>query len=150
MIFDGIGIIVCIILAYIIFIRFITNEGIKQIELSKEMELAGHPPIIRIDKNGQFEELKITQLPLLTLLNSEFKTVSKASRLGDLYVIYSDGIIETTNKKGVEFGFERFKKILEETYSLPTQEISVRIYKELNAYGSGHDDQSLILIRKKK
>jgi hypothetical protein len=39
--FDGIGIMVCIILAYVVLIRFITNEGIKHIALSTEMELAG-------------------------------------------------------------------------------------------------------------
>ncbi len=38
LIFDGIGIIVCIILAYVVLIRFITREGIKRIELLKEME----------------------------------------------------------------------------------------------------------------
>jgi len=41
LVFDGIGILVCIILAYVALIRFITIEGIKQIALSTEMELAG-------------------------------------------------------------------------------------------------------------
>ena len=267
MIFDGFGILVCITLAYIILIRFITKEGIKQIELSKEMELAGeihrvlvpnidinndhfevtgrsnpadevggdlidsiihedetiiymidvsghgvgpglltgmfkasfqsiyekgktlnaivnnlnrvlltqrkkgmfitfgglrfydenrlemllagHPPIVRINDKGQIKELKLTQLPLLTLLNNEIKTITIDSNPGDIYVIYSDGIIETTNKKGMEFGFERFKMILQESYTLPTNKISDRIYKDLNAHGFGSDDQSLIVIRKK-
>ena len=267
MIFDGIGIIIFIIGAYVIFIKFITNEGIKQIELSKEMELAGeihrvlvpdlnvvddhfeitgrsnptdevggdlidiiqeenetivymidvsghgvgpglltgmfkaafqslyekgktlyaivnnlnrvllkqrkkgmfitfgglrfhnnnklevllagHPPIIRINKEGQLEELKITQLPLLTLLNSEFKTFIVDTKPGDIYVIYSDGIIETTNKKGVEFGFDRLRMIIEDRFSSSTTKLSDNIYSELKAHGISHDDQSLIIIRKK-
>jgi hypothetical protein len=267
MAFDGIGIMSCIIFAYVVFIIFITKEGIKQIELSKEMELAGeihralvpemnindsqyeitgrskptdevggdlidfisnenetivymidvsghgvgpgllsgmfkasfrslydkdktvksivnnlnrvllgqrkkglfitfgglrfyntdhieillagHPPIIRIDKNGNFEELRITQLPLLTLRDSEYKNDIISSKSGDLFIIYSDGIIETMNKKGEEFGIERLRKILQESFSLPTNAISERVYQELNTHGSSHDDQSLIIIRRK-
>jgi len=57
--FDGIGIIIFIVLAYITFIRFISREGIKQIALSREMELAGEihkvlVPDIDID-DGFFE-----------------------------------------------------------------------------------------------
>ena len=267
LIFDGIGILVCIILAYIIFIRFITKVGIKQIELSKEMELAGdihrvlvpdikidnehfeisgkskptdevggdlidymgndeetivymidvsghgvgpglltgmfkasfrsiyssnnsiksivqklnavllsqrkkgmfvtfgglrfydnnnveyfvagHPPIIKIDKSGKVEELKITQLPLLTLLHSEFQNQIISTNPGDLFIIYSDGIYETMNKKGEDFGFDRLKKIITETHTLSTDEILERIFKDLTVYGSSHDDQSLIVIRRK-
>jgi len=268
MVFDGLGILACIILAYIILIRFITTEGIKQIALSTEMELAGeihrvlvpdidvssgqfeitgrsvptdevggdlidiidnenemivymidvsghgvgpglltgmfkasfrslyeknkslnsitnnlntvlldqkkkgmfitfcglrfydenavevllagHPPIIRIDKSGNSEEVKFTsQLPLLSLRDTEYQSNILNSESGDLFVIYSDGIIETTNKKGAEFGFERFEKILRDSYSLSTSDISDRVYKELKAHGTSHDDQSLIIIRKK-
>ena len=267
MIFDGIGIIVCIVFAYIIFIRFITKEGIKQVALSKEMELAGeihrvlvpdieinnkhfeitgrfiptdevggdlidfigndeetivymidvsghgvgpglltgmfkasfrsiydpgkslltivqnlnhvllnqrkkgmfvtfgglrfhnknhveflvagHPPIIKIDKKGHIEELRITQLPLLTLLHSEFKNQTVSANSGDIFIIYSDGIFETMNKKGEDFGFDRLNKIIIDTHTLSTVDISDRIFRELTAHGSSHDDQSLIVIRKK-
>ncbi len=267
LIFDGIGIMVCIILAYIMLIRFITIEGIKQVALSTEMELAGeihrvlvpdidvnnssfeitgrsnptdevggdlidmisdenetivymidvsghgvgpgllsgmfkasfrsiyetgksldavvnnlnkvlldhrkkgmfitfgglrfhdndcieillagHPPIMRIDKNGEFSELKHTQLPLLTLRDTVYENNTINAKSGDLFVIYSDGIIETANKKGEEFGMEQIRKILETDYQLPTNEIAERIYSQLNAYGSSHDDQSIIIIRRK-
>jgi hypothetical protein len=267
LIFDGVGIMVCIILAYVVLIRFITNEGIKQIALSTEMELAGeihrvlvpnidisdnrfeitgrsnptdevggdlidiirgeneaivymidvsghgvgpglltgmfkasfrslyqggktlvsivnnlnrvlldqrkkglfitfgglrfhdndrielllagHPPIIRIDQQGNLEELKFTQLPLLTVRDSEYQSKILDVKSGDLFIIYSDGITETMNKKGEEFGFERLSIILKETISLPTLKITERIYSELDSYGSSHDDQSLIVIRLK-
>jgi sigma-B regulation protein RsbU (phosphoserine phosphatase) len=129
---------------------FITFCGLRFYERNQiEFILAGHPPIIRIDQDGNFEELKITQLPLLTLLNSEFKFETITSQPGDLFVIYSDGIIETTDKKGEEFGFERFKEILLSSFSLPTAQISEEVYRKLDAYGSSHDDQSLIIIRRK-
>jgi sigma-B regulation protein RsbU (phosphoserine phosphatase) len=68
---------------------------------------------------------------------------------GDLYVIYSDGIIETMNTKGDEFGFIHLKEILHDSMELPVEEISARIYRELNTFGTSHDDQSLILVRLK-
>jgi serine phosphatase RsbU (regulator of sigma subunit) len=52
-------------------------------------------------------QLKFTQLPLLTLLHNEFKSDLVNVESGDLFIMYSDGIIETTNKKKEEFGFER-------------------------------------------
>jgi sigma-B regulation protein RsbU (phosphoserine phosphatase) len=111
--------------------------------------LAGHPPIIRIRNNGELDELKITQLPLLTLLNTKFSFDNLTTESGDMFIIYSDGITETTKKKGEEFGFERLFKILQQTYSLNTREISDRVYKALDEHGSSRDDQSLIIIRKK-
>jgi sigma-B regulation protein RsbU (phosphoserine phosphatase) len=129
---------------------FVTFGGLRfHSGNSVEFLIAGHPPIIRIDRNGKMEELKMTQLPLLTLLNSEFKNDIVSTNPGDLYIIYSDGIIETTNRKGEDFGVERLQMILQDIFSLPTAEISEQIFSDLNAHGVSHDDQSLILIRKK-
>ncbi len=88
-------------------------------------------------------------MPLLTLLHNEFKSDLVNVESGDLFIIYSDGIIETTNKKGEEFGLERFKQIILNSYSLSTAQISEEVYRKLNAHGSSHDDQSLIIIRRK-
>jgi sigma-B regulation protein RsbU (phosphoserine phosphatase) len=130
---------------------FITFGGLRFYDDAHlEIVLAGHPPILRIDKRGKFEELKVNQLPLLTFRDSEYKNQTVDSKAGDLFIIYSDGIIETTNRKGEEFGFDRFLEILLNSFSLPTHEISERVYKSLNAFGSSHDDQSLIVIRNKK
>ena len=80
---------------------FITFGGLRFYEKNRiEFITAGHPPIIRINRHGHLEELKITQLPLLTLLHNEFKSDLINVESGDLFIIYSDGIIETTNKKG--------------------------------------------------
>ena len=129
---------------------FITFGGLRFYDQKKiEFLLAGHPPIIRIRKNGNLDELKITQLPLLTLLNTKFNFDNLIAESGDLFIIYSDGIIETTNKKGEEFGFERLVKILQKTYALTTKEISDQVYRALGDHGLSHDDQSLIVIRKK-
>ena len=268
MIFDALGIMVCIILAYIILIRFITREGIKHISLTREMELAGeihrvlvpdidindsrfeitgrsnptyevggdlidmirtddemitymidvsghgvgpglltgmfkasfrsiykegkslkeivnnlnnvlldqrkkglfitfcglrfyrdgqiellsagHPPVIRINDHDAIEELKFdTQLPLLTLRNSEYNSNTIEARPGELFVIYSDGMTETTNKKGDEFGYERLKEVLQNAFTLPTSKISQKVYSLLNKHGISKDDQSLIVIRNK-
>jgi sigma-B regulation protein RsbU (phosphoserine phosphatase) len=130
---------------------FITFGGLRFLNDDRlEILLAGHPPIIKIDRHGHLAELKITtQLPLLTLRDSVYESMTFTTKTGDLFIIYSDGIIETTDKKGKEFGFDRLQQLLLENFSFPTHEISERIYKELNAYGASHDDQSLLVIRKK-
>jgi len=128
---------------------FITFGGLRFYEQNKiELVLAGHPPIIRIDKQGNFEETKFTQLPLLALRGYNFDHQMLTAQPGDLFIIYSDGIIETNDKKGLEFGFERLRELLRASHRLPVQKISERVYTELKRHGQSSDDQSLIVIRK--
>jgi sigma-B regulation protein RsbU (phosphoserine phosphatase) len=119
-------------------------------DFKTEILNAGHPPIIRIKDKDTIEELKFdTQLPLLTLRNSEYNSNTIETRPGELFVIYSDGITETTNKKGSEFGFQRLRDTLQDSFSLSTREISQKVYRQLISHGSSKDDQSIIFIQNK-
>lgn len=127
---------------------FVTFGGLRFVHDGQiEMVSAGHPPIIRIRKNGDTEELKDTQLPLLTLKNYQYKSKTVTAESEDLFIIYSDGIIETLDKNGREFSSEKLLDLLKRSFTLPTNVISGRLYQELNRHGSAHDDQSLIVIR---
>jgi hypothetical protein len=129
---------------------FITFGGIRFYDDDRiEILSAGHPPFVRIDSTGQVEELRFSQLPVLAFRSSEFKSRIFKANSGDLYVIYSDGIIETVDKKGKEFGFENLVRLLKESRTISTETISQKIFSELNRFGASHDDQSLLLIRKK-
>lgn len=69
---------------------------------------------------------------------------------GDLLVLYTDGITETANPEGVEFGRERLAEVLRESRHLPLAEIRQQVDRALCAFAfnaPAADDRTLLLIR---
>ncbi|GAA4044025.1 hypothetical protein GCM10022409_32640 [Hymenobacter glaciei] len=70
---------------------------------------------------------------------------------GDVMVIYTDGIVEARGGDGTdEYGEDRLKLRLEESYFQEADDIKSYILDDLNAFTSGHpihDDQTLLVIK---
>ena len=70
---------------------------------------------------------------------------------GDVMVIYTDGIVEARGGSGTdEYGEDRLKLRLEESYFQEAHDIKNFILNDLNAFTSGHpihDDQTLLVIK---
>ena len=70
---------------------------------------------------------------------------------GDVMVIYTDGIVEARGGDGTdEYGEDRLKLRLEESYFQEAHDIKNFILNDLNAFTSGHpihDDQTLLVIK---
>ena len=70
---------------------------------------------------------------------------------GDVMVIYTDGIVEARGGSGTdEYGEDRLKLRLEESYFQEADEIKNFILSDLNAFTHGHpihDDQTLLVIK---
>nr|WP_262905960.1 PP2C family protein-serine/threonine phosphatase [Hymenobacter terricola] len=70
---------------------------------------------------------------------------------GDVMVIYTDGIVEARGGTGTdEYGEDRLKLRLEESYFQEADDIKNFILEDLNAFTQGfpiHDDQTLLVIK---
>jgi len=69
---------------------------------------------------------------------------------GDVMVIYTDGIVEARGEGGAEYGEDRLKQRLEESYFQEAEDIKAYILADLNAFTHGypvHDDQTLLVIK---
>ena len=70
---------------------------------------------------------------------------------GDVMVIYTDGIVEARGGNGTdEYGEDRLKLRLEESYFQEADDIKTFILDDLNAFTYGHpihDDQTLLVIK---
>ena len=70
---------------------------------------------------------------------------------GDVMVIYTDGIVEARGGNGTdEYGEDRLKLRLEESYFQEADEIKSFILNDLNTFTFGHpihDDQTLLVIK---
>jgi sigma-B regulation protein RsbU (phosphoserine phosphatase) len=70
---------------------------------------------------------------------------------GDLILFYTDGVTETADTHGEEFGQERLLAALRRCRDLPAREIHRRIYDEVrNFAGEGHvfDDLTMIVLKR--
>jgi len=66
---------------------------------------------------------------------------------GDLILITSDGIIETRDSQGSEFGMQRLEAILFQEISSPLSHIAQSLLSSVSAFGKQADDQTILLFR---
>lgn len=70
---------------------------------------------------------------------------------GDLLVIYSDGVVESANDKGIFYEEERLKKIILANRKLTPKQIALKIVDDVIKFsknGSYTDDKTLVIIKK--
>ncbi|GIU81868.1 MAG: sigma factor sigB regulation protein rsbU [Pyrinomonadaceae bacterium] len=110
---------------------------------------AAHEPAILIRKNGEAEKLKANSLPLGLFENQKYETLTSHLGIGDILVIYSDGISEATNQAGDEFGSERLIKVVQENHHLSAAEIRDKIDSALSAFTDNFkDDITLVIVKR--
>jgi serine phosphatase RsbU (regulator of sigma subunit) len=110
--------------------------------------LAGHPPILLYRAaTAEIERCAMRQFPLGIAPQSGYECASVRYQPGDLFVLLSDGILETADSAGAEFGLEGVERALHEHAKLPLQEIAADLLAELDRFGPRSDDQTLLLVR---
>jgi sigma-B regulation protein RsbU (phosphoserine phosphatase) len=122
---------------------------------------AGHTPLIRLPAgggqardaqilipNGMVVGLRIdgAQEKFAELLEEEEVPL----HVGDVLVLYTDGITEAMNAMNDLFGDARLSRIVEEHGHLASGELRERILREIESFVGGadqHDDMTMILIK---
>jgi hypothetical protein len=109
---------------------------------------AGHPAILHFSaKTNEIAQLECSNLPLGILPEGEFATSELKTEDGDVLVLYTDGLLETTNAAGEEFGLEAFQAELRRHGGEPLNVICRSLQETVARHGAQFDDQSLLLIR---
>jgi phosphoserine phosphatase RsbU/P len=114
---------------------------------------AGHCPVVYISSDG-YEMVRPTGLGLGLTDGSLFEesTEERTMRLnnGDVCVFYTDGITESRDRAGNEYGYDRLVKIAVASKTLPACKIKeailqdVRTFTENASYG---DDMTLVILK---
>jgi sigma-B regulation protein RsbU (phosphoserine phosphatase) len=85
---------------------------------------AGHnPPIVYRSEEGKVDWLQTTGAGLGFIENYSIDPQTISLAVGDLIVLYTDGIVEAANAQGELFGYERLGKLIIEYAPLSAQEI---------------------------
>ena len=111
---------------------------------------AGHPfPFLR-RAGGGATELGTGALPLGIRMEHELELHETVVAPGDTLLLYTDGVVETLDRAGESFGFERLQKALAPGGS--SEVIHERVLRELDLFRGDepvYDDCSLVVINRK-
>jgi phosphoserine phosphatase RsbU/P len=112
---------------------------------------AGHNPPILVRADGRIEELKEGGMVLGMFEPVPYVHGDAHLDPGDTLVIFSDGVSETWDKQGEEFGEERLARTIAASRGLRAAAIEAGILAEIDAFSGGAkatDDRTLIVLKR--
>ena len=111
--------------------------------------LAGHPAILAFSpQTNEVTEIECPNMPLGIVPDGAFATAEVEAESGTLFALYTDGLLETANEAGEEFGVARLKAEVQMHARKPLEEICRLVQESVARHGGQFDDQSLLLVRK--
>ncbi|MGB2601426.1 MAG: PP2C family protein-serine/threonine phosphatase [Candidatus Omnitrophota bacterium] len=108
----------------------------------------GHPPqYVYHSKEDEIVPLK-AQASLLGIPledNGLYETKVKVEK-GDRILLFTDGLIETVDKEGVQYGGERLEEFLAKNRDLPAEEFNRALLKNVDRYQSGKSRDDIFIL----
>jgi sigma-B regulation protein RsbU (phosphoserine phosphatase) len=102
--------------------------------------------------NGKTQLIEATGLPLGLFDDADYEEFTFQASDDDVFVFFSDGILDATNKAGDLFGRTRLEKIIAECSSSSAESILKTIFKAAAEHARGvetFDDQTVVAIKVK-
>ena len=112
---------------------------------------AGHNPPLIVHSAGTVEQLASGGLPLGIKPNADFREGRSHMQMGDVLVIYSDGVTEATSPSGEEFGSTRLYEVVSRNIDASAAGIRDRIESALTKFSQGTqaaDDITLVIVKR--
>ena len=97
----------------------------------------------------QIEELPAGGPVLGLLPQASYKKGDTSLEAGDLLVLFSDGVVEAANSKGVEFGQEGVERVIRDHPDLSSDELKQEILSQLASFmgpETFQDDMTLLIV----
>jgi sigma-B regulation protein RsbU (phosphoserine phosphatase) len=111
---------------------------------------AGHCPPLLV-RGSEIEAINARGLPIGVFCDEHFPMSGVRLNPGDSLFLYTDGLLEATDRSSREYGIEKLSKIVSENHSLPPGQIISACLRDLTAFQSGEprtDDLTMMVIRK--
>ena len=113
---------------------------------------AGHnPPVVLRNSGSACQVLRLeTGGPVIGLFPGPYQRGVFLHEIGDLMVLFTDGVSESMNVRDEEWGEERLIELAKTCQGLPALEGMRRILAAAQAFAGGapqHDDMTLVVVR---
>ncbi len=112
---------------------------------------AGHNPPLIIHAAGTVEQLASGGLPLGIKADADYREGRTNLQMGDVLVIYSDGVTEAASPSGEEFGPTRLYEVVSRNVDASAAGIRDRIESALTKFSQGTqaaDDITLVIVKR--
>ena len=112
---------------------------------------SGLPRPIHI-RNGKLEEIQATGLPIGLFSTASYDELSLRGRGGDIFLFFSDGILDATSSKGDMFGRHRLEEIARAKAHRSAEELVDAIFTAVSDHAEGveaFDDQTIVALKVK-
>lgn len=103
----------------------------KSAENKVEKFLLNSDPI-GVERNSTYEEIKLTVAP------------------GDIIILFTDGLVETLNAEGKQYGIANLSKVISENSGKAAGDIAAAVKQDLKVFlgaAAVHDDQTLLVMK---
>ncbi len=101
---------------------------------------------------GKTEIIEATGLPLGLFDDADYDELTFQAKPGDLFVFFSDGILDARNQKGDLFGRERVHEIVARCSTESPRSLVDTLFTAVTEYSAGvetFDDQTVVAIKVK-
>jgi sigma-B regulation protein RsbU (phosphoserine phosphatase) len=111
----------------------------------------GHPPPLLLHADGEVEKLDQSNTALGIFPNLRYVDSQTRMRMGDILVLYTDGVTELSNPQGEVFGIPRLVQGIRENGQCTAAELIGKTIEAAQAFGNFHnflDDLTLVIVRR--
>ena len=102
--------------------------------------------------DGKIELIEIAGLPSGLFDDADYDEVSFRAKPGDMFVFFSDGILDARNRRGDMFGRGRLDQVVSRNLDAPPDSVVKAIFKAVAEHAEGEeafDDETVVVIRVK-
>ncbi|MGB7556690.1 MAG: GAF domain-containing protein [Candidatus Korobacteraceae bacterium] len=102
--------------------------------------------------DGKVEEIQVTGLPIGLFANATYDELNIRGQAGDVFLFFSDGILDATSSQGEMFGRHRLEKITRANAHRSAEELVDAIFRAVSSHAEGvetFDDQTIVVMKVK-
>jgi sigma-B regulation protein RsbU (phosphoserine phosphatase) len=103
-------------------------------------------------RNQTVEEIQVTGLPIGLFGQATYEHLDVRAKAGDVFVLFSDGILDATSAKGEMFGRGRLEKLVADNAHRPAEELVDTLFNAVSEHAEGvdaFDDQTIVVLKVK-
>ena len=118
-------------------------------ERSITLANSGLPYPLLVHK-GQIRFLDLAGIPLGLFPDSQYQEIELPLEAGDVLAFYSDGVVESQNEAGEDFGLKRLAEVLQANHEKSPDEMVAVVNAEVEQFvgrADPHDDRTMIVVK---
>lgn len=120
---------------------------------SVEIATAGINSVFYFDSDTQvISKLSKTSDPLGMIGNIKYSNFTRECRVGDIMMICTDGLVESVNAEGEQYGFKRLAYVMKKNSNMDGNNIAKKVKEDVQKFcgtAESRDDRSLLVIKVK-